>query len=498
MASPTSWGPTSSFSPTSNPYLNGLLAGTKWGGPVGQGTVLTYSFPQEGSFWSTNSFTGYGPQSGNGEPWDPNFAGSTGAEQAIIRTALSAWSAVANISFREVVDNQTTVGDMRFGWTTDSTAHAYYPAQSAVAGDVWFGRHLDGLGEIGSYAYATVLHEIGHAVGLKHPHEQSGGFNALPSAWNSMEFSIMSYRSYVGASDAGGYRNETWGYAQSPMIYDIQAMQHIYGPNFSTNSGNTVYQWSPTTGQAFVNGVGQGIPGANRVFETIWDGGGVDTYNFSNYATNLSINLTPGGWSLISNVQRANLGDGHFARGNVFNAFQYKGDARSLIENATGGIGHDAIIGNAAANTLSGNGGADTLFGGAGRDRLIGGVGGDALTGGLDTDTFVFTPGTSGLTSTTADVLPDWDVTSDWIDMSIVGTSTNYVEASTTATSIAAAASIAESRFTSASTAHVFLYNAGTDTGYLLSDQNNDNRYETGVVLKGAGAASNLNHSDII
>jgi hypothetical protein len=33
---------------------------------------------------------------------------------------------------------------------------------------------------------------------------------------------------------------------------------------------------------------------------TLWDGGGRDTYDFSNYATDMSVNLQPGGWSTIS------------------------------------------------------------------------------------------------------------------------------------------------------------------------------------------------------
>uniref|UniRef100_UPI00195366F3 M10 family metallopeptidase C-terminal domain-containing protein n=1 Tax=Streptococcus pneumoniae TaxID=1313 RepID=UPI00195366F3 len=64
---------------------------------------------------------------------------------------------------------------------------------------------------------------------------------------------------------------------------DIAAIQAMYGANFATHAENTVYSFSPTTGEEFINGVGQGEPGANRVFLTIWDGGGNDTYDFSNY-----------------------------------------------------------------------------------------------------------------------------------------------------------------------------------------------------------------------
>jgi serralysin len=107
----------------------------------------------------------------------------------------------------------------------------------------------------------------------------------LPVEWDSTEFSIMSYRSHVGTPADDDYRTKTWGFAQGPMIYDIAALQHLYGANFKTNKGNTVYAWSAATGEAFINGIRQGAPCGNRVFETIWDGSGTDTYDFSNRLT---------------------------------------------------------------------------------------------------------------------------------------------------------------------------------------------------------------------
>ncbi len=91
----------------------------------------------------------------------------------------------------------------------------------------------------------------------------------------------------------------------------------------------------------------------------------------------------------------------------------------------------------------------------------------------------------------------DWKP-GDEIDLKIAGTTTNYKEAATTATSIETAAAFAEQKFTSTSTSHVFLYNARTDTGFLISDLNNDDEFETAIVLKGAGAASDFSYNDII
>ena len=72
----------------------------------------------------------------------------------------------------------------------------------------------------------------------------------------------MSYRSYVGDPlTGGGYALELTSYPQTLMMYDIAALQFMYGANYTTNAGNTVYVWSPTTGEEFVNGVGQGRAG---------------------------------------------------------------------------------------------------------------------------------------------------------------------------------------------------------------------------------------------
>ncbi len=155
------------------------------------------------------------------------------------------------------------------------------------------------------------------------------------------------------------------------MMYDIAAIQKLYGADFGTNSGDTVYTWSSSTGQEFINGVGQGAPVGNKIFSTVWDGGGQDTYDFSNYSTNLYVDLQPGHFSTVSATQLANLGNGHFAAGNIANALLYSNNAASLIENAIGGTGNDTIIGNDANNRLTGGGGNDNLNGGNGIDTAI-------------------------------------------------------------------------------------------------------------------------------
>ena len=102
----------------------------------------------------------------------------------------------------------------------------------------------------------------------------------------------MTYYSFIGGD--GLYENNEGSGNQTYMVDDIAALQYMYGANFNTNAGNTVYTWSPTTGETFIDGVGQGASSANKIYEAIWDGGGIDTYNLSNYTTNLHIDLAPG------------------------------------------------------------------------------------------------------------------------------------------------------------------------------------------------------------
>lgn len=78
------------------------------------------------------------------------------------------------------------------------------------------------------------------------------------------------------------------------MMLDIAALQEMYGADYTTNSGDTVYKWNPNQGITYVNGVAAITPAANRIFATIWDGGGIDTYDLSAYTTALKIDLRAG------------------------------------------------------------------------------------------------------------------------------------------------------------------------------------------------------------
>ena len=359
-------------------------------------TGLTFSFTDAASDYSYS-------------PGGVTFANAfSDTQKTVTRAVLDGFAKVSNLTFTELA-NGSADGTLRFAEGNNiSTAFAYYPSSSEAGGDAWFNTTSYDSPILGTYAYHTFVHEIGHALGLKHGHETDGP-GAMTVARDSMEYSVMTYRSFSGQSLTGlpFYVNDTNSYAQSLMMYDIAAIQRFYGADFTTNSTNSVYTFSTTTGEMFINGVGQGTPGGNKIFRTVWDGDGIDTYDLSNYTTALRIDLTPGSFSDFafgSNAQRAELNFGIasngaggyvygsqyevWAQGHLYNALQYNGDARSLIENAIGGSASDRLIGNAAANVLTGNGGNDTLDGGGGSDTLNGGTGTDSMTGGAGDDTY--------------------------------------------------------------------------------------------------------------
>ena len=326
--------------------IEALISGAAW--PT---TSLTFGFPTDPSQYPAQMT----------EP-DQGFLAFNASQRAAVAVQLQL---VANVTALTFQQNSVNPGNTHLRYAMSDAADvafAYYPGSGpgGVGGTAWFNKDDFNTPVRGNYAWMGILHETGHALGLKHGHE----FPAISAGRDSLEYTVMTYRSYPG-DDLNGYTNEQWGYPQSLMMYDIAALQRIYGANFNHNSGDSTYTWSATTGEMFVNGVGQGAPGnglggsANRIFMTVWDGGGQDTYDFFSFGGGITIDLRPGEWTTTLAVQRASLGSGQLARGNIANALLFEGNTASAIENAIGGTGNDTIIANLVGNFLMGNTGND-------------------------------------------------------------------------------------------------------------------------------------------
>jgi serralysin len=378
--------------PANDQDIDGLLWGWQWTpNQINGHTQLYYSFP--------TSTVAYGYT-----VW--GFEAFNTAQQAAANRAIANADAVSNVDLAFTANE--AAGNIRFaeadgfsfpGYTWDPhngspQAFGLAPDDFAVAlaaqGDTWFTHTYYNTPTPGSFAYACgILHEMGHALGLKHGqdsqpvHAADGTVlytnPALPAAHDGIEYSVMTYRAYPGAPLTLSLPDEG---PSTLMQDDIYALQWMYGANYEHNSGNTAYSWNNVTGEMSIDGAGQGAAFRNKILMTVWDGGGVDTYDFSNFATPVTADLRPGGWSTPSRAMLADLDwhneVTHLAGGCIANALAFPGDDRCYIENAWGGSGNDSLTGNLLRNTLRGNGGNDTLNGGAGSDVLVGGLGNDS------------------------------------------------------------------------------------------------------------------------
>lgn len=337
MPTPTGSTPFTDVALSGNALIDSLVYGSKWGGALGTSAALSYSFRSSSSYYATDY--SYDNEYLDSYPLSPN-------QKAAATKALGAWAAVANLSFSLTTDSSASTGDLRFGGYASmepgTAAWAYLPGSEPAAGDIWIGPATsEKKPSAGSYDYLTFLHEIGHALGLKHPFESdTGNSNVLPVEYDDVRYTVMSY------TDSYSFEPTT------PMLLDIAAIQYLYGANMQWHTGNDSYQWGAK----------------QRIFETIWDAGGIDTINASKQAQAVTIDLNPGSFS---NIGPKFLNGSTYINNGLAIAYGTE------IENAIGSAHGDTLRGNQLANLLNGGKGNDTLIGGAGNDTLVGGAGND-------------------------------------------------------------------------------------------------------------------------
>jgi|GEM_PF-998858 serralysin len=360
---------------------NSLLSAKKWGGPVGTSDRITYSFPENGAAWVAD-------YSDENEP-TRSFQPLNPVQRDGVVQALAAWARIADIEFVQVSEAAGDIGDMRFASSVfrDNPAttslderkfagHAYYPGNLPQSGDVWLNSSVVTSTLAADYGpgqanFFTLLHEIGHALGLKHPHDSGGLGVTATDDWRGT--SLMSYRLFPGGSAEPFQMLSVSKVPTTPMAWDIAAIQHLYGANRVATAGDDVYPRNPAS-----------------VFETVWDAGGNDTIDLNRDftlvlpgAAGKSITLFPGGASTFGGPYRVTDAGG-MVRFETADTLFIAPDAH--IENALGSFRNDTLVGSPGDDVLDGAIGDDSLLGLGGANILRGNLGDDTLLPGPDAD----------------------------------------------------------------------------------------------------------------
>lgn len=393
------------LTPSSDPWVNGLTNGTYWS--LGSNRTVT---------WSMADFAG--------DSWNASVAGP------VIESVLSKYAEVANINFSYIGYSSApgiSTANMTFVETSlaaymgysGALAWAYFPNEPLAdymvtfsgatatqypnsAGDVWLNASLPEIYlsplDPGSTTYFVLLHEVGHALGLKHPHDN--GLTSRPTfdqlGISLLDNQLLTVMSYDEATSVASWYSSyglpsSIGYPSTLMPMDVIALQSIYGPNLSTRSGNSLY--------SLYN---------DSSVETYWDAGGIDTLSAadSSFGWYVNMNIALGNYRIALATPIVDWWGNSETGKFFFNTENIQGSSYqdTLVGDAVsniidGGSGDDLIAGGAGADSLSGGYGNDIIDGSEGDDIIAGGYGNDILalggndsaTGGLGGDVFCIT-----------------------------------------------------------------------------------------------------------
>jgi Ca2+-binding RTX toxin-like protein len=278
---------------------------------------------------------------------------------------FTAFSSVQIARTQETLRYIESIIDVRFVQTTNAAApnvfsfasntqygsggYAFYPSTSFYGSDVFLNNeNYNATLSDGTYGAYILIHEMGHALGLRHPFDEPDAYGGiadppyLQGAEDDTAWSVMSYNDHP----------EQYYLRYSPL--DIAALQYLYGVSATARSTNDTYAVS------------------SAATNFIWDGAGIDSINASGLGQGATIYLTPGYWGYVGTTQAFT----------ITSAGQITVNFGTVIENLIGSGYSDSLYGNASGNQIVGGGGSDRIEGWEGDDRIEGGDGNDTLHGG--------------------------------------------------------------------------------------------------------------------
>ncbi len=212
---------------------------------------------------------------------------------------------------------------------------------------------------VGSYDGRALVHEAGHAHGLKHGLSTGYTFLTMPNTYNFMYFTVMSYCDQFSATPnsctpTANTINPQGGsaYFSGFSAYDLGTLELLYGRRTCTTGCTVAYTWNWSTGATSVNGAQVMTPGAGTAFiaVTISNPRGVtSTVDLTGApAACTPCVMTPGGAMTVSTSLAADPGAG--AQPVIFMGYTTHTDA--MLKNFVG-IGGDVVTQNARNNDIT-------------------------------------------------------------------------------------------------------------------------------------------------